>query len=182
MKKVNYFFYHILVSISILILAFMNTESFLSRLLILIIMVFLCIALKDHFYEIKDLEKEEYRNNIKLDYEGIKLLIGCSLASITTWYINNEMGYGPIIANGIVGVIAALLFPTKQAGAYYIASFIGMSSQVIVASMPMSGIIGLLAGFVIVYSQEVYEGIGGKGGTIAAFSTQLVRIVLNFFI
>ncbi|NLY44665.1 MAG: hypothetical protein GX053_01535 [Tissierella sp.] len=118
----------------------------------------------------------------KLNLDNLKILIGCSLAAILTWYINHKIGYGPIVANGIVGVIVALLFSSKKAGAYYIASFIGMSSQAIVPSMTMSGIIGLLAGFVIIFSQEVYAGMGGKGGTIAAFSTQLVRMILGFFI
>lgn len=181
MRKIN-FFYYIFISNIILILAFINTDLILNRLLIFMIMAFLGIALKDHFYEIKDLVKKGSITRENFNLENIKILIGCPLAAVISWYINHELAYGPMIASGIIGVIAALLFSPKEAGAYYIASFIGMSSQFVVPSMFISGIIGLLAGFIIIFSQEVYAGIGGKGGTIAAFSTQLVRVILSFFL
>lgn len=45
--------------------------------------------------------------------------------------------------------------------------------------MTMAGVIGLVAGIVIIFSKEVYAGVGGKGGTTAALSTQLIRILLG---
>lgn len=57
-----------------------------------------------------------------------------------------------------------------------------MSGIGIVTSMAMAGLIGLFAGFVIIFSQEIYAGVGGKGGTIAALSTQLIRLILSLFI
>lgn len=181
MKKENFFLYYILISISILFLSFKNNDSFINRTIILGIICFFGIALRDHFYEIKSLISRE-KNIRKIDYQNIFLIIGTALSAAITWYINHTLGYGPIIANGIVGIFVGLLFSSKKAGAFYIASFIGMSGLRIVESMSMAGLIGLFAGFVIIFSKEVYDGIGGKGGTIAALSTQIVRLLMGLFI
>ena len=181
MIKIYFFFFYITISISILILGLINSDLLLIKLLILALIGFLLIGLKDHLYEIKSLTKMRNSDDRKI-YENIKIVIGCSFAAMITWHINHGMDYGPIIANGLVGVIAGLIFSPKEAGAYYITSFIGMSSQTIVASMTIAGVIGLIAGLVIILSQEVYAGIGGKGGTISAMSTQLFRLIMSFFI
>lgn len=182
MKKENFFLYYILISISILFLAFRNNDFLINRIIILGIIGFFGVALRDHFQEIKSLVNRKKGKIRKVNYESLFLIIGTALSAAITWYINHELGYGPIIANGIVGVAAGLLFSPKKAGAFYIASFIGMSAQEIVFSIPMAGFIGLFAGLVIIFSKEIYDGIGGKGGTIAALSTQLIRIIISLFI
>lgn len=114
--------------------------------------------------------------------ENIKILIVTTLASSITWYMNNSMGFGPLIANGIVGLIAAFLFNPKFAVACYTASFVGMSAISVLPSIMLSGLGGLLVGIIGISSSEIYSGMGGKGGTTAAFSTGLVRIIGQFFI
>lgn len=182
MKKVNFFLYYILLSISILFLAFRYNDFLINRIIILGIIGFFVIALREHFYEIKSLVGEKDREDRRINYENLMLIIGTSLSAVITWYINHELGYGPIIANGLVGVVVATLFSAKKAGAFYIASFVGMSGLNAVSSMTMAGVIGLIVGIVIIFSQEIYAGIGGKGGTIAALSTQLIRIIMSFFV
>lgn len=165
-----------------LFLAFRNNDFLINKFLILGIIVFLAVALRDHFYELRGLGKRGNIDKKEINFENIKILLGTGLSAAITWYINHEMGYGPIIANGFIGVVVAILFTPKEAGAFYVTSFVGMSGQAIVPSMTMAGIIGLFAGVVILLSQEVYAGVGGKGGTIVAFSTQLIRVILSFFI
>ena len=114
--------------------------------------------------------------------ENIKILIGTSLAASITWYINHGMGFGPLIANGIVGLIVAFLFNAKFAVAYYTASFVGMSAISVVPSIMLSGLGGLLVGVIGIFSPEIYSGMGGKGGTMAAFSTGLVRTIGQLFL
>lgn len=181
MKKENFFLYYILISVGILFSAFRSNDSLINKTIILGIIRFFGIALRDHFYEIKSLSNE--KNNMrKINYENIFLIIGTSFSAAITWYINHTLGYGPILASGIVGIFAGLLFSSKKAGAFYIASFIGMSGIGIVNSMTMAGLIGLFVGFAIIFSQEIYADVGGKGGTIAAFSTQLIRLLMGLFI
>ncbi len=181
MKKQYFFLYYILISISILFLALRSNEGIINKIIILGILSFFAVALIDHFYEIKSLINRD--NTLrKINYENLILVLGTAFSAAITWYLNHSLGLGPIIANGIVGVIVAILFSSKKAGAFYIASFIGMSSQLIVSSMAMAGLIGLFAGFIIIFSQEVYDGVGGKGGTIAALSTQIIRLIMSLFI
>lgn len=113
--------------------------------------------------------------------ENIKLLVGTTLAAAITWYINHRIGFGPLIANGIVGLIVAFLFNSKFAVAYYTASFVGMSSISVLPSIILSGLGGLMVGIIGIFSPEIYSGMGGKGGTMAAFSTGLVRIIGQIF-
>jgi hypothetical protein len=178
MKKENIFLCYILVSLSILLLAFVNSVSVANRIMILAIAAFFLVALKHHFHEVKSsIDRSDERK--RLDYENILLVIGTGLSAAITWYLNHVLGYGPVIANGLVGIVVGLFFSSKNAGAFYTASFIGMSSLGIVPSMTLAGVIGLVAGIVIIFSQEVYAGVGGKGGTTAALSTQLIRILLG---
>lgn len=117
-----------------------------------------------------------------MNKENIKLIVGTILAASITWILNHSLGLGPIVANGLIGVFVSLLFSPKLAGAFYISSFIGMSASFVIPTYLVAGIAGFLSGLVIILTQTIYGGIGGKGGTIAAFSTQLVRTVLTFFI
>jgi len=181
MKKENFFPCYILVSISVLILTFKNNFSLVNRILVLGIAIFFGVALTHHFYEIKNsIDKSE--NEEGLTYENLFIILCAGFTAAITWAINHKFGYGPIVASGLVGMIVGTMVSPKKAGILYITSFIGMSSQEIVHSMTMAGVIGILAGFFIIFTQDIYAGIGGKGGTIAAFSTQLVRILMNLFV
>ncbi|NMB14644.1 MAG: hypothetical protein GX985_05250, partial [Gallicola sp.] len=53
---------------------------------------------------------------MKITKKHIYILL-CAFAGVTiTWYINHKMGYGAIIANGLVGVVAAVFLPNDLAG------------------------------------------------------------------
>lgn len=106
----------------------------------------------------------------------------CAIAGVViTWFLNHQMGYGAIIANGMVGVIAAALLPAPLAGATYSASFVGMSGLGVIPSLFASVIGGVVVGLVLVLTPEIYAGIGGKGGTTAALSAQITRAIVNLF-
>ncbi len=105
-------------------------------------------------------------------------IIVCSIAAASiTWYLNHTLGYGAVIANGIVGVVAAILLPASLAGAAYTASFVGMSGALVLPALPAALLGGLIVGIVLAYTTEIYAGIGGKGGTTAAFSTLLTKFI-----
>lgn len=114
--------------------------------------------------------------------EKIKILVGGFFAAAITWFLNHTIGLGPIIANGIVGIVVSILLSPKLAGAFYVSSFVGMSSINIMPTMLVSGFGGMLASFIIVFSTDIYGGIGGKGGTIATISTLLTKGILYLFL
>ena len=108
--------------------------------------------------------------------------MACAIAGVMiTWFINHQMGYGAIIANGMVGVVAAALLPAPLAGATYTASFVGMSGLGVIPSLFGALVGGIVVGMVLILTPEIYAGIGGKGGTTAALSGHITRAIMNLF-
>ena len=119
---------------------------------------------------------------MKFDRNKLYILC-CSLAGVTfTWFINHQMGYGAIVASGLVGVIAAILLPGTLAGVTYTASFVGMSSTAVIPSLTAAALGGLIVSIIIMTTTEIYAGIGGKGGTTAALSSIITKAIVSFFV
>jgi len=114
---------------------------------------------------------------MKINMNKIYILM-CTITGVTlTYYLNHHMGYGAIISNGLIGVLAALLLPAPLAGVTYTASFVGMSSAAIIPSIALATFGGLVVGLIIITTTEIYAGIGGKGGTTAAMATIITRAI-----
>jgi hypothetical protein len=116
---------------------------------------------------------------MRVDKEKFYTLLCTFVSVIVTWFINHKIGYGAIVANGIVGVIAAVLLPEKLAGVTYTASFVGMSSIAVIPTFITAALGGVLSGMVILATSEIYAGIGGKGGTTAALSTIITKAIIG---
>jgi len=112
----------------------------------------------------------------------VYIITASIVATSITWFISHPMGYGPIISNGVVGVIAAALLPAPIAGPAYAASFVGMSGLNVLPSFGVSLLGGLVVGLVLSFTGEIFAGIGGKGGTTAALSAQITRFISNLFV
>ncbi len=118
---------------------------------------------------------------MKINKKSIYILI-CSFVGVTlTWFINHEMEYGPVIANGLVGVMAATFLSNELAGITYTSSFVGMSSLQIIPTLPAAMLGSLIVALVFISTSEIYAGIGGKGGTTAALSTLITKTILKLF-
>lgn len=117
---------------------------------------------------------------MSLDRRKIEILICAFIAVILTWYLNHEMGYGAIVSNGLVGVLAAILLPKPLDGITYTASFVGMSCSTIIPSLLGAAIGGIIVAVILLLTTEIYKGIGGKGGTTAALSTLITRAIVSF--
>ena len=115
------------------------------------------------------------------DKKKATIFICAFLGTVITWYIQHEMGYSAIIANGIVGVLAGILLSPPVAGATYAASFVGMSSAAVLPTIGAASLAGVVVGIVLLFTTEIYAGIGGKGGTTAAFSVQVSRFIMSIF-
>lgn len=86
---------------------------------------------------------------MKMDRKKLYILICAFIGVIFTWFINHQMGYGAIVANGLVGVIAAILLPGYLAGVTYTASFVGMSSVAVIPSLLGAALGGLIVGMIL---------------------------------
>lgn len=83
-----------------------------------------------------------------------------------------ELGLSPIVAAGLVGVLAAVFVPKYSVPAYC-GAFVGMTSPVLFESYWIAGSAGLLATGVFLFVQPVFHGVGGKLGTTAFVSVLL---------
>ena len=118
---------------------------------------------------------------MKIDKNATNIIILSVLGAIATWILNHQMGLGPIISNGIIGVIVGIFLPKTLAGTTYTASFVGMSGINVLPSILGVALGGIVVGIVLANTQEIYAGLGGKGGTTAALSTLITKSILSFF-
>lgn len=153
-----------------------NEESFYKIEILIIFGIFFAISLVDYY-------RKMGKGSTKVTFNKRSLyILLCSFIGATfTWFINHEMGYGAIIANGLVGVMAATFLPNDLAGLTYTSSFVGMSSLLVIPSIGAAALGGLIVGIVMLITAEIYVGIGGKGGTTAALSTIITRTILRIF-
>ena len=118
---------------------------------------------------------------MRMDRKKMLVTLCSIIGAALTWYLNHQLGAGAIVSNGLVGLIAALILPAPLAGIAYTASFVGMSSTSVIPSVYWALAGGLVVSIVVLSTTEVYAGIGGKGGTIAALSTLITKAVLSLF-
>lgn len=116
-----------------------------------------------------------------MDKTKVEILIYSILSASITWYLNHVMGYGNVVASGLVGVIAAILLPGPVAAATYTASFVGMSAMTVITSIFEAALGGIVVGVVWIFTEEVYAGLGGKGGTTACLSVHITRLITKLF-
>ena len=164
----------IVTGVGLLVSTLIKDMSIFNIIVFVLIGIFFLMGLVEHFYELKT-----SRVSIKIGKKDIHILI-CSFIGVTfTWFINHIMGYGAVMASGIVGVTAAILLPAPLAGVVYTSSFIGMSATAVIPSFIGVALAGMLVGIIIISTRDIYAGIGGKGGTTAAFATILIKAVLE---
>ncbi|TVR68396.1 MAG: hypothetical protein EA427_10830 [Spirochaetaceae bacterium] len=87
------------------------------------------------------------------------------LGATVTYWISIDLGHGAVIASGLVGVFAAVLVKPYAVPAYC-GAFVGMSSSALL-DWPGLMLAGVIAGVVFVLGKHVFNGFGGKLGTIA---------------
>lgn len=88
------------------------------------------------------------------------------VGAVLTFVLSVSIGTGPVLASAIVGVAAGLVVP-NVGPQVYCGSFVGMASPAVVPSVEYLVLAGFLAGVAFVATAEVFDGVGGKLGTIA---------------
>ncbi len=86
--------------------------------------------------------------------------------ALITYALSLNVGLGAVVAAGLVGVIAALALP-EYGAPIYCGAFVGMASQKLLANHGELAIAGAVAGLTYVLAEGVFDGFGGKLGTIA---------------
>jgi len=103
------------------------------------------------------------------------------IGSLSTYSLQYFVHLNPILAAGIVGLIAVFLDKRiKEVNALpiYCGAFVGMSNPDNHYSFILIFLIGLFAGILFCLSKNFYNGIGGKLGTIA-FASVIAGVLIS---
>ena len=121
---------------------------------------------------------------MELERTDLFNFISVFLGAIITFYISIEIisvGFdgvsSAVIASGLVGILATVLFP-KYDAAIFCGSFVGMASSELFTSYYQLALAGLVASIVFVAGKYCFNGFGGKLGT-TAFSGCVVAALLT---
>ena len=107
----------------------------------------------------------------------IQVLTVSVIAGLATYFVNNRIKRGAVIASSIITLAAGLILPhffptTGQllATAAACASYAGMISVENALNSLEMAVISLMTGILFIAATGAYVGIGGRLGTIAAIS------------
>lgn len=120
----------------------------------------------------------EYADPGAPDWEFLSLIVPVAAAgAVATVVLSVRLGWGAVVGSGVVGVVAGIAFPlafpelgSTLAAVAFCASFVGMSSVDRLADEWQVAVAGGLSGLVFLAVTPVFEGAGGKLGTIAFVS------------
>lgn len=150
-----------------------SSESFF---LIGLILVFLYAVSREY----KDVSKESFiflNRNDKIRNCVVNIVI-VLLGTFLSFWLNHAVGLGGVVASSVVGAAAGVFFP-RYAAPVYCGSFLGMACNVIFSHPLHLLSAGILSGGLYALSENSYQGIGGKLGTIAFFGTCAASMLLN---
>lgn len=131
-------------------------------------------------YSYSFLFRDQFNMKGKL-FEFLALVIG----SLLTFYLNNELGWGGVIASATVGLVGGLLPYLNSSSqqlksvalAVYCGTFVGMASTSLFDELHYIFIASAISGLFYIYTRGLFIGFGGKLGSVA-FSGVLATVLL----
>jgi len=107
-------------------------------------------------------------------FDFLAVLFGGILA----FFLTHDLGLGAVVAASLVGILAYLVVP-KYGVPAYCGAFVGMTSNLLLFNYPEVGLAGFVAGIVFILTRDVFNGFGGKLGTIALIGTTFTGMSLG---
>lgn len=106
----------------------------------------------------------------------VSAVAGCTL----TFYLNHDVGFFSVLASSLVGVLAHNL-PSPCREVAFAGTFGGMGGHLRVPGGPLtlgsSAALGFVIGVVFILMESIFNGVGGKLGTIAFISGVLCAAI-----
>jgi len=109
--------------------------------------------------------------------KDLKLLVAVFVGALASYWLNVNMQLGAVVAAALVGVLAGVLLPAYGVP-IYCGSFVGMASPKILNQTEII-LAAAVAGVIYVLAQDVFNGFGGKLGTIACGACCLSAVLLG---
>jgi hypothetical protein len=118
-------------------------------------------------------------------YEHIFVALWIPVGALCSYYINNILHLGPVMAAGMVGTSASFLpnlnkrshYLKQLPPAFYCGAFIGMSSTKVATSMLFILPASIFTGMLMILSKSLFSGLGGKLGVLAFAGVTITSLI-----
>lgn len=175
MKLVKFFSFFGLLIFPLILLIYASIEWFHRSIGVFVAIILLAITLI--YFVIK-----KYKINVKNDEwtlnkdDWIDFLFAY-FASIMTYNLAMFDQISTVFASALIGLIGASVFK-KREKAIFCGSFLGMCDPTVFGAWGFI-LAGLLMAFVFVFTKPIYQGVGGKLGTVAFSGAIIAYLLLN---
>lgn len=109
---------------------------------------------------------------------AVATVVAVTAGAPLTRLLAADLGLGVVVAAALIGLLADRLLPS-YAAAIYCGAFVGMTSPAVFADLTALTAAGLVAGVVFVAAEQVFDGFGGKLGTVAFVGCAAVALALG---
>lgn len=121
----------------------------------------------------------------KTEFESYKLAIFVPVGALSSYFINHELGLGPVLGASIVGLLASFIPNFNKQSIYlqglptaiYCGAFIGMSHLKIADGYAFVLTASFFTGIFLMVSKSILQGVGGKLGALA-----FLGVVVTYFL
>lgn len=176
MKKMSIAGYVVLSFFALFLLSFTAYHIFkystIFFIIFLVLLIFLALSLVKIFIN----DQVLYKLSNLINKDNLNDFVAVFLGAIITYLMVFNFKISCVLASSLVGFIGAIIFKRYQA-AIFCGSFVGMTSPEVLSILPFV-IASSLASLIFVLSKDVFNGYGGKLGTIA-FSGSLIIVCLS---
>ncbi len=123
-----------------------------------------------------------HRTNL---HEHILIVIWIPAGALICYYLNHYLSLGPVMAAGLVGTAASFIpsintrstYLKQLPATFYCGAFIGMTSLNIASSIYFVLAASFFAGVLLLVSKSLFNGLGGKLGTIAFTAVTITSFI-----
>jgi hypothetical protein len=122
----------------------------------------------------KELQSQETDRTWKWNRLISSILVSSS-GAILTWVVQSLVPLGPVFASSLLGLGAGLLIPGSTV-VFFCGTFVGMAS-IEVFTWEFFLIAGAIAGFLWYVTEDLFQGVGGKLGTLAMVASWITVLM-----
>lgn len=165
-----------IVTAVLFVFAFMEASAGFILLIPIMLTVLIGIALE--YYDELCVCCTLPKGNRYISAENLLNSLSLLLGAVFTHFLSIDLSLGPVVAAGITGIGAAVI-SKKYAVPAYCGAFVGMVSQEVSRGYIFLLLASVIAAAIYVLSICVFNGFGGKLGTIAFTGCLLASFILR---
>ena len=176
-QKTNIHGYIILSLCAILLITVLTINIFTNSIflfsifllfLLFVLVSIICVFIKN---------KNTFKQNKIISKDTIMDILFVFLSANLTYFLVCYFKISSLVVSPAVGFFGAFIFRRRQAS-IFCGSFVGMTNPALLEFFPII-LAGLLASFIYIFSREVFNGFGGKLGTVAFTGSLIIALLMG---